>query len=46
MTFEVVSSSSSNRIRLQQIFKLGEVCNATVLVNYALEGAFSLKFAF
>jgi len=39
ISFEVISSNSSNKIRLQQIFKLNDVYNATVLVNYCVEGA-------
>lgn len=38
--FEVITSYSSNKIRLQQIFKVNDVYNATVLVNYILEGYF------
>lgn len=38
--FEVITSYSSNKIRLQQIFKINDVYNATVLVNYTIEGFF------
>lgn len=41
--FEVISSNSSTKIRLQQIFKANEVYNATVLVNYNVEGIFSQR---
>ena len=38
ISFDVISSNSSNKIRLQQIFKINEIYNATVLVNYSVEG--------
>ena len=43
INFEVISSNCSNKIRLQQIFKLNEVYNATVLVNYCVEGNYDKK---
>ena len=43
INFEVISSNCSNKIRLQQIFKLNEVYNATVLVNYCVEGDYDKK---